>query len=288
MTIRRAPRPKRNYTTIPNAAIEDGRLSFKALGVLVYLLSKPDNWTVNRDHLAATHTDGTEAVRSALRELRAAGYITTETERAADGRIAGQGAVVHDEPQAEQPPQPPPSGGKPATRATLQPEKPRVVSTEVEQPLIEQGVVTSREQLTLVAPPTPAAQRLAVGQNLGSDRDLAFVAFWGAYPLRTGKGQARKAWVTARRRGVTPEVIVRGAMRYAADPNRDPAFTKHPATWLTGECWDDEPLPDRTMSVAGPPRSAAGRTVSTLRKVLHSQAQAELPSALRGVIGDGK
>ncbi|OKO71893.1 hypothetical protein AC630_31760 [Bradyrhizobium sp. AS23.2] len=38
--------------------------------------------------------------------------------------------------------------------------------------------------------------------------------------------------------------MLNGAMRYAAErTGQDPKFTKHPATWLNGECWKDEPEP---------------------------------------------
>lgn len=103
---------------------------------------------------------------------------------------------------------------------------------------------------------------------LGSDRDQFFAAFWQAYPRKTGKGQARKAWATARRRGVPPENLIRGAQRYAEDPNRDPAYTKHPATWLNGECWDDEPLPDRRPQAT---YGAAG-TAAAARQLLAKHA----------------
>jgi hypothetical protein len=35
---------RRRFTRIDNTAIEDPRLSFRALGVLTYVLSKPDDW----------------------------------------------------------------------------------------------------------------------------------------------------------------------------------------------------------------------------------------------------
>ena len=98
-TIRRAPR-RRRYTVVDNATVEDDALSFKALGLLVYLLSKPDDWQVNRDHLASTHTDGVAAVRSALAELEQAGYIVREQGRRDDGtgRWAPGVCVVHERP----------------------------------------------------------------------------------------------------------------------------------------------------------------------------------------------
>jgi len=69
--------------------------------------------------------------------------------------------------------------------------------------------------------------------------------FWVAYPLKVGKGAALKAWQKATGRAPV-DVIIEGARRYAADPNREPAFTKHPATWLNAHCWSDDPLPRRT------------------------------------------
>lgn len=154
------------------------------------------------------------------------------------------------------------------------------------------SVSSSREQLTLVGTESPAArpeQHLAVGQVLGSDRDLAFVEFWRRYPHKTGKGQARKAWAAARRRGVLPEVIVAGADRYREDPNRDPAFTKHPATWLNGECWDDEPLPDkRPAGQKGGGRM--GETLRQLQRVASPSATGQLSAAAqaRRALGSGQ
>jgi uncharacterized protein YdaU (DUF1376 family) len=70
----------------------------------------------------------------------------------------------------------------------------------------------------------------------------SFEDFWKTYPLRVGKGSAMKAWVKAIKK-TTPEIIIEGADRYGKDPNRDPAFTAHPATWLNGDRWLDSPLP---------------------------------------------
>ncbi len=50
--IRRAPRPLTNWTMIRNEVIADPELSFKATGVLIYILSKPDHWHTSTAHLA--------------------------------------------------------------------------------------------------------------------------------------------------------------------------------------------------------------------------------------------
>jgi DNA-binding Lrp family transcriptional regulator len=79
------------------------------------------------------------------------------------------------------------------------------------------------------------------------DGDPAFDEFWNQYPRREAKGAARRAWLKAVRE-VPASEIIDAAARYRDDPNRDPAFTAHPATWLNGERWLDSPLPERNDS----------------------------------------
>lgn len=77
------------------------------------------------------------------------------------------------------------------------------------------------------------------------DDDPAFARFWSVYPRKAAKGTARRAWARASSSADADDIIA-GAVRYAADPNREPEFTAHPATWLNGERWLDGPLPERS------------------------------------------
>lgn len=88
---------------------------------------------------------------------------------------------------------------------------------------------------TSASPPRPSAV------------DAPFDRFWQTYPRREGKEAARKAF-TKGRRGTDPERIITGAARFRDDPNRQPEFTPHPATWLNAGRWDDDPLPSRNGS----------------------------------------
>lgn len=69
--------------------------------------------------------------------------------------------------------------------------------------------------------------------------DPAFTRFWNAYPLKTGKPSAWKAWRAALKRGADPEAIIQAAIRYRDDPARKPDFTKHPGPWLNDERYND-------------------------------------------------
>jgi hypothetical protein len=86
----------------------------------------------------------------------------------------------------------------------------------------------------------------------GPDRaaaDALFDRFWWAYPLHKGKLDARKAWDKAVRTS-TPDVIIAGAEKYAADRTRSPSYTKHPGTWLRAGCWLDEEAEGRDATEA--------------------------------------
>lgn len=73
----------------------------------------------------------------------------------------------------------------------------------------------------------------------------SFDDFWTAYPRHAGKRDASKAWAAAVKRA-DPVQIIAGASRFAADPNREDAFTAFPATWLRRDGWDEDPLPPRS------------------------------------------
>lgn len=82
----------------------------------------------------------------------------------------------------------------------------------------------------------------------GHDQD--FEAFWQAVPRKTGRGQAERAYLKALKLA-TPTVLLGGIERYARERSAaDPQFTKHPATWLNGKCWLDEPDGEPTIDVA--------------------------------------
>ncbi|WP_231288207.1 hypothetical protein [Winkia neuii] len=105
--------------------------------------------------------------------------------------------------------------------------------------------VTTRE-VTTVKELTPIPPKGGSGQASKFAYTEDFTAFWQAYPRKTGKKAAAKAYAKAIKEGATPQELVQGAARLAADPNRVDQYTPHPATWLNQGRWEDEtPLPAR-------------------------------------------
>ena len=96
--IVRSARPHLNYTVVHNDLIEDSRISWKARGLLMYLLSKPDHWRTSMAHLTAQSPEGLHSVRSGMKELEQYGYVKRIRKQNSHGQWS-MTTVVFDQPQ---------------------------------------------------------------------------------------------------------------------------------------------------------------------------------------------
>lgn len=90
-----------NYVILDKTFIKDSRLSWKAKGVLGYLLSCPDGWDVNVNDLTHQSTDGKCAIYSALKELTEYGYYKKMAIRDEKSRIIRWESTVSELPMDE-------------------------------------------------------------------------------------------------------------------------------------------------------------------------------------------
>ncbi len=79
-------RVRRDFTVLPNDLIRDRRLSWKAVGLLSYILSLPDDFRLYLDYLSKQKKDGRHSTRAGLKELELAGYLTIRRERGELGK----------------------------------------------------------------------------------------------------------------------------------------------------------------------------------------------------------
>ena len=108
---------KERFSIVDNKVIEDKRLSFKARGLLIYMLSKPDDWKFYTEELAKrSDKDGISAIKSALNEIESTGYLTRKQEHKKNGQFASQDWILTDistiSPQVEKPLADKPLAGK--------------------------------------------------------------------------------------------------------------------------------------------------------------------------------
>lgn len=123
-----------DFVVMDKTALQDERLSWKAKGLIAYLLSKPDDWSVYVAHLLKQSPDGRDAVYSGLKELEQAGYLVRTRRHDAQGRFRGVEYLIYERPVTPSDPSHSPCPENPdtdETRATAanspRPENPDMV-----------------------------------------------------------------------------------------------------------------------------------------------------------------
>ena len=93
---------KKQWAIIDKKIIDDKNLSWRALGMLTFILSLPDDWILNLAHLqnCGERRSGMkrDATRSIMRELIASGYIIRVRSRNEYGQFIGRYYFVFEEP----------------------------------------------------------------------------------------------------------------------------------------------------------------------------------------------
>src|SRR3954468_20475776 len=83
---------KRGFVRIDNSAMQDARLSFRARGVLAFVLSKPKDFRHSAEGLAKQSAEGPHAMEGAIKELIDAGRCKRIKNRDSKGHIR---SVLH-------------------------------------------------------------------------------------------------------------------------------------------------------------------------------------------------
>lgn len=99
MAIIRQKRKDR-FSIVDNKIINDKQISFKARGLLIYMLSKPDDWKFYPDELAKhSDKDGVKAINTALQEMESVGYLVRKRKRDNKGHFKGIDYLLYETPQ---------------------------------------------------------------------------------------------------------------------------------------------------------------------------------------------
>ena len=222
--IIRSARPEANYTVIENQLINDPNLDWREMGVLIYLLSKPDNWQVSIAHLAKQKCAGESSIKSAIKSLKAAGYI--ESKRSHTGFVDW---FVYDSPVT--------SGDVEVSQEI----KPQVDIPHVEKPQEENHRLINTDNKTITEKENNCAS-------------VSFDIFWGRYEFKKDRPRAERAWkkLTISEQAKAVELIP-AFKRSLPEWHQNP----YPATYLNGKRWTDDLTPP-PPTVDGKPIVKAG------------------------------
>lgn len=163
MSIKRSPRPESCFYILNKSISEDKKLSWGARGMLVYLLGKPDNWTVSLKQLENETKDsgkhsGRDAVRALVSELITVGYLKVEQSRTESGHFDKANYTVYETPCTENP-----STDKPCTA------NPQLISNEDKQ-----GLISTNKKINKKSVQTKADQHNDQSQASTSEKQKAF------------------------------------------------------------------------------------------------------------------
>jgi hypothetical protein len=253
------------FTVIDNATLGDDRLSWKARGILAYLLSKPDGWEVMVRHLVNAAPDGRDAVLSGLRELEAIGYLVRgEQLRTADGTFDTADTEIHERPL----------GGWPSEEQKPSVPPRRINRQRVNRQRVNRERVTGAEQRPIGASTDIATTegdssrgkpRASSVRTVDEDFDIT----WATYPRKLNRKGALIKYKARRAEGITGKQLWDATKHYAATvAGKELELIMHGATFYgPNERWRDYldgPL-NEGLTAAGTKPKATGPDLFALR-----------------------
>lgn len=144
----------KNYVVMNRTALNDINLSWKAKGIIAYMLSMPDDWVFYVDELVKHATDGRDSFRSGFNELKTRGYVQRRAIKdSKTGKITSWETIVREVPLTDFPQMDKPLMEKPQMDKPLM-ENPTLLNTDINQVLkepntdINQVLTTTTDQLS--------------------------------------------------------------------------------------------------------------------------------------------
>ncbi|WP_306692721.1 DnaD domain protein [Bacillus cereus] len=120
-----------NYSVINNTGLKDKRLSWKAKGILAYILTLPDDWVFYREELSQHAKDGINSLRAGMQELKEYGYIRRFPVRDEKNKIVRWETIIYEIPVDDYPPVENPPAGNPVA-GNLPVENHKLLNTNIQ------------------------------------------------------------------------------------------------------------------------------------------------------------
>lgn len=264
-----------SYTVMANHHLRDERLSLKSKGLLSLILSLPDDWRISIEGMTQFSSDGKDAIRSAIRELTDAGYITRAQTHSEAGKFSGYDYVVHETPTAS------PSSGFPTMEKPTT-ENPTLRNTErlsTTPPIVPQSDADGGNPSVSLAADTspvrggkegetgetgeggdvpesatPPKRKRRATKSAPDYRPDTFARFWAAYPRGEDKQGAIAAWDELKPDDATLQAMSRALVRQKASEEWQRGIgIPYAVRWLRRRRWEDE-----IKAPAPPPERAGG------------------------------
>lgn len=188
------------YTVLPNGILRDTGLSLKTKGLFAIILSLPEGWDYSVAGLATVAGCGRDAIRGALKEMEAAGYLTRQRAHGEGGKFTGVVYTIRDtaEPLSGKPTMddPAPLSGKPTS------DNPTTDFPTSENPTQLNKDLSSKDLSNTPLPPKGGAvpekakpkRRRRAPKSTPGWMPERFEGFWAAYPRDEDRARAVEQW----------------------------------------------------------------------------------------------
>ena len=199
---------KSGFTIIQNGPLRDRRLSLKTKGLFAVLASLPSNWEYSIAGLSSICQVGRDAIRSALKELEEAGYLTRQQEHDEAGHFSGCVYEIREEstkpdPEALATVSSPlsgfPSTGKPSTGNPSSGKPSSGEPTSGNPTVLNKDSIQERSIPPIVPQEGTAAAARQPSRRHRRKSEPAWQAqrfrgFWAAYPRDEERAKAVEQW----------------------------------------------------------------------------------------------
>jgi len=138
----------RDYTVMSNHHLKNIRISLRSKGLLSIMLSLPENWDYTLKGLARISLEGVDAIRMAIKELEAEGYIVRSRVRNEKGQLTEAEYVIYEKPASAPPTQEVPVQEQP-TQVELVQENPMLENPIQAEPILDAPALEKSMQLNI-------------------------------------------------------------------------------------------------------------------------------------------
>ncbi len=223
-----------HFVQIPNSIAQSPALSSKEKGLLLCLMSLPDDWKIHKDQLSSFFQDGRDSIRTAFQGLVDKGFIRAiKLNPNQDGTFAGIEYQVSVVPFSEISIVTPPAGNQPME---VKKEAPPAGAPPAESPTLQTNNDIKKEKKETVI-----QTELHIHPT--------FEEFWEAGLPKMDKERAKKYW------DKIPQKVREKIMEYIpkyVDSTDDKKYLKSAATFLNQKAYENEIIDRRTANrIAG-------------------------------------
>lgn len=241
------------FTTILNKTIEAIR-DPAALGIYVYLASKPGDWDISETNLQNRFGKCRDFIRARISELKRLGLIKTTSIRNEKNHIVRWETTLYNEPQIDQ--------------NTMEEH-----CTDENSTLLENQVPGKAR--CLVEPPTTNKRLKEIKEVKIKDiktpispkgESVRFEEFWNLYPVKNGRKACEQKWRKRKLDDIADKIIQKLVVQVEEDDKWQRGFAPNPLTYINQDRWEDE--------IAQAPKTKSSKSDS-FNKYLNSQAKGE-------------